>query len=180
MTLALGVATIVLWVRSYSVFDIWAFGQSAQAKSGSVLTQRCLAAYSLQGELGCSLSIMRYPIRYPHIAVVEHYSLHGFRHTADPAHGYESLLSPHGFKFRNLDDGRTKTNTEGHQSGAEIAVPYWLIALATLVLPARFVKVRYYRRRNLNEAGQRCLHCGYDLRATPNLCPECGAPTPRS
>ena len=53
-----------------------------------------------------------------------------------------------------------------------IRLPHWM-----LILPAAsFVGVRVYRRarrRQLLRDG-RCSRCGYDMRATPNICPECG------
>jgi len=54
----------------------------------------------------------------------------------------------------------------------EIACPLWLMALVTAVLPAMWV-VRRAVRRNSSRPGQ-CRTCGYDLRATPGRCPECG------
>jgi hypothetical protein len=52
------------------------------------------------------------------------------------------------------------------------------MALAALALPPALVfggmAIRT-RRRDKRAAEHRCLVCGYDLRATPQRCPECGA-----
>ena len=53
--------------------------------------------------------------------------------------------------------------------------PVWAVALATAVLPAWWVP----RERRLRKAERRqrsglCPRCGYDLRASPDRCPECG------
>jgi hypothetical protein len=56
-----------------------------------------------------------------------------------------------------------------------LVVRYWLLALLAGIVPARRAFAALRRRRWL--AGQRCLSCGYDLRATPRRCPECGAAT---
>ena len=47
----------------------------------------------------------------------------------------------------------------------------WAIPVA-LVATLRWVP--WLRRRRARRAG-RCENCGYDLRATPDRCPECGA-----
>jgi hypothetical protein len=52
--------------------------------------------------------------------------------------------------------------------------PGWLFVLLTAVLPMRGA-VRTLQRHGRHKAGL-CPRCGYDLRATPDRCPECGTP----
>ena len=54
----------------------------------------------------------------------------------------------------------------------QLLVPPWAAAVPFAVLPA--VTVWRFRRRRRSVAGL-CGRCGYDLRATPGRCPECGA-----
>jgi hypothetical protein len=56
-----------------------------------------------------------------------------------------------------------------------ITAPFWGLVAATAVLPLAKLAA-LLRRRRRREPGT-CRKCGYDLRATPHRCPECGAAT---
>jgi hypothetical protein len=57
--------------------------------------------------------------------------------------------------------------------GLIVGAPYWaLVLLAGLTSAASGRSVLKRRRQRLVEG--RCPTCGYDLRATPDRCPECG------
>jgi hypothetical protein len=58
------------------------------------------------------------------------------------------------------------------QSTHHAIVPYWLALGATAPLPAFAAWLVVRRRRRARRRS--CANCGYDLRATPDRCPECG------
>jgi len=55
---------------------------------------------------------------------------------------------------------------------AGIGFPLWSVVLASALLPATWFII-WWRRSRQRKPGQ-CASCGYDLRATPDRCPECG------
>jgi hypothetical protein len=55
-----------------------------------------------------------------------------------------------------------------------IAAPYWFICAVLGLAPAAWLRSWYRQRRRAVNRLSLCLCCGYDLRATPTRCPECG------
>jgi hypothetical protein len=54
-------------------------------------------------------------------------------------------------------------------------IPYWSLLLLTLFPPTLWAWMAVRRvRRNRRAPRGLCPICGYDLRASPNRCPECG------
>jgi len=88
-------------------------------------------------------------------------------------------VAPYTFDIRNWGGfWWSAVRTPAAIQGVELVVPHWSLAVAIVSLPLtrttlwlkRRVLARWRRNSNL------CPTCGYDLRATPDRCPECGTP----
>lgn len=83
-----------------------------------------------------------------------------------------------GFHYRRYDirlasaDGKRLPGTYGTQTRFWIA-PGWMMLLS-LGAAGLCRKLWVTQRRRERQANQLCRNCGYDLRASPDRCPECG------
>jgi len=57
------------------------------------------------------------------------------------------------------------------RKGWSVEIPHWFLAVILAILPFRWLRLRSKGAHRLNGF---CHACGYDLRATPHRCPECG------
>ena len=78
-----------------------------------------------------------------------------------------------GYEVTQLNIGWRTTEPAGTWTDRRLRFPLWCPLVLLLPLPVvRFGQWRAQRRRARQG---HCPTCGYDLRATPDRCPECGA-----
>jgi hypothetical protein len=159
LSLLLCVATVAAWVRGYSwggAFEVRVAGRAYQVSwpvGRIALSARGASLPNPPG--GYQL------INHPPADLEQWY---GWRRAALPPDiVYRSFIG-----FGWLSDRGTRA----------LFAPAWFVALATAALPA-WRAPREWRRRRVERRRSRglCLRCGYDLRASPQRCPECGIPT---
>jgi hypothetical protein len=72
-----------------------------------------------------------------------------------------------------------ETNNWKRWHHRQLTLPYSLVVCVLMILPLNWILQQWLQRR-ARQAGL-CPTCGYDLRATPTRCPECGdTPCPKS
>lgn len=112
------------------------------------------------------------------------------RMRSKPPHANERLKPPIEWKTEPISStGSTwfasfKKDRSGITTPYQLdwAVPYWLI-LIPISLPLLTVgthRAMIHQKRWSRKNGNLCSHCGYDLRASPERCPECGLEVPLS
>jgi hypothetical protein len=154
LSLLLFVAVCVLWVRSYFVGDgfVW---KPADAPP-------YYRAYAGRGVV--RLGGGRYDFdRPPHLD-----------YSRDPAPTRQTGYHPGTLADRLGFDFHRGSDSKGMPSSNAI-FPLWSVALTTAVLPALWIRrVRRDRTLRRRANADQCPRCAYDLRATPERCPECG------
>lgn len=75
-------------------------------------------------------------------------------------------------RFAGVFVTRFQNSRTGEWRTMMLGVPVWGVVAASTLLPAFWMIAAIRRRRTRIEGC--CRRCGYDLRATPERCPECG------
>jgi hypothetical protein len=155
VSLLLAIAIIVLWVRSYERRD-------SLVRSWHTYSEyRSWAVQSLYSSL--NFRIARVPDTGRPVTPSYEYEELGPRHFTDP--------DPYWFPFPPVRFERSDPTYSYYTR--DVFIAYWLLLLPTLPLPV--IAIVRHRRRRQRETSNLCPTCGYDLRATPDRCPECGA-----
>jgi hypothetical protein len=197
LSLILCVGTVMLWVRSYWVADRLTIqrGHYRQARSGDEDAEMSpyrgqVAAYGIQINRGSivvhverSVELFLGPENlrdwkqdWPEGTLVMWDRDEAY--TASVPFGVfnivneSDVLDRFGFFFGTAD--RTGISSFIDFRLTEASVPAWSVVML-LAIPPAVRLVRFVRSRRRNATGL-CPSCGYDLRATPDRCPECGTP----
>jgi rRNA maturation protein Nop10 len=171
-SLLLCLATAGVWVRSHSVPDRIYLGMggaiwSLTWKRGSVWLQHFATwPEPFRGLRRANRWLRLSPVLSKYVGVFEYAS---------------------GSAYVPLNDDNTvrwdATPDETRITRFAPPIPWWQVAapfssVAFLFALAPLAKVAWWWRRSLRRryrlAHDLCLRCGYDLRATPDRCPECG------
>jgi hypothetical protein len=161
LSLLAWVAVCVLWVRSYSLSQFVGWSDR----------DRFVGALSMRGLV--RLEHGSYP------SEDQGWSYVAYPTPAGAAAGlWQELLARdrHGGRLRAIGvaSARIDYTGDGTRVRRALYLPHWLPAAATMAAPA--LRLRRTLRARRRTATGCCRRCGYDLRATPDRCPECGTP----
>jgi hypothetical protein len=182
LSLILFVATVALWVRSYWAGDGW---QAIRISRGGGLVEQTTRSLVIgRGGLGAESVTSRLTPEYAATFGVDVDALRNSskRVKFEPAYpegfpeaGNTGQWAIPGFSFSRIVPGPPPSSTASQLEGVAVVLPLWFIALALATVPG-LRTIAAARRRRERRRGL-CQCCGYDLRATPERCPECGALT---
>jgi hypothetical protein len=161
LSLLLGAAVLVMWVRSYWRFE--EFGHvSGQSESyrWAASSSRGVVQLRTAQEQSIERGWYAYSMPYPR-------DQHGGWVDARPVFGFAL------FAYRT----QVPTGTPGSFwtfSGEVLMFPWWCLAALFSVVPLALVRRRW--KAHPPRWQPHLCHCGYDLRASRDRCPECGTP----
>jgi hypothetical protein len=176
LSLLLCVAVCVLWVRSYTVIDTIEYLSIDPAISvtnpGRVSTfVACTDRGSFTARFGTAVCKWYAPppgyLRWKLYFASEGGPFFTQGKVEPPQEYASPWLAGLGFQFSGYPGSPI----------SEISFPLWFLPACVLGLPLGLTALRFPRRRLRGRRGQ-CVRCGYDLRATPCRCPECGTEPP--
>jgi hypothetical protein len=168
VSLLLAFTAIVFWIRSYQHESAIGYGEANSGVFYDLIVSHGLIAFETitvpDVELDYAQGVWGY-LDQPNQLVSSWRDYYRFGRVQS-AWG---LIYADGMRELPISgNGRTIT------PATAVAVPMWTVTGLLLLLPiARFASLSHSRRRQ--QAGL-CPKCGYDLRESPERCPECGTP----
>jgi hypothetical protein len=162
LSLLMSVAVCLLWVRSYWRFDHVRYIHVGRQDRGRADTVG-FAAATLSGV--CCVTVWSEQV--PASGSWER--LRWYTAEVSPLAQVRGAWSRTRWGFGYQAEAAARPRSDRSTS---VFFPMWVPALLLSALPAARLGHRLRRRRRPTSA---CTCCGYDLRATPDRCPECGA-----
>jgi hypothetical protein len=83
-----------------------------------------------------------------------------------------------GFGWESSNDRVVANHLAAKASSMRVSIPMWFLVAMFAILPFNGIR-KMLRALSRSQHGL-CTYCGYDLRATPDRCPECGTVSPKS
>jgi hypothetical protein len=182
LSLVLSVATAVLWVRSDFVSDRVGYDTAYAGER----RWRSLSASQENGYVFLSVETMTLDTPGGFQMLLHDWAGNlGLTHASHPANptvvplGYKGHF---GFEMRtdqwtkHAMQVRPQRQDHGylHAVRTSLALSHARVLALLTVAPAVWGVGWWRRRRAARAAQRRCATCGYDMRATPERCPECG------
>ena len=177
MSLLLCLSACVLWATSYLYPGRW-----SGAAAGGLLVQggsaRGRAALSVVHEWPHTLPWQWEPVPFEDTSATPRATIIVYMSPSLPGLGVKKweqwgMRGWYGRVTTNLD----RDSVAPLMPGWSVAAPHWMsVAVASGFTIAWITgRLAHRRRRRRRNGAGRCTICGYDLRASPNRCPECGA-----
>jgi hypothetical protein len=168
LSLVLCLATVALWVRSGSVAD--------QVLGGFTTPKLDPRTNQMEVSPGMAWSHYAGRLLMQYAPEMEAYHTKQWAHRNPPVHQLVSEVDDRvfhrprlafaGFRFATVIDGER-----------DLLIPDYALTVLFAATPLLWLASALRRKRRLVKGC--CTSCGYDLRATPDRCPECGAAVSR-
>ena len=174
LSLLFAIAIGILWYRSHHGTDYVQRSSPSTLGINNLSVSHTFHGISIiRGELRIFTSQSTY---YPHKPIPSppdqsaswHIGRLGLGHVGSDPLPIRTIWNRLG--FNTYQDGMESSFASETESG--ITLPLWLPLLLSLPFP--FILMRRIQRQRHRRNHGLCPDCGYDLRATPNRCPECG------
>jgi hypothetical protein len=165
----LSMASVALWARSYTTSD---YIEYIRWSTDDVST-RTVSFLSTAGRL--DLKFYHVEVNPPDDFVTARRTLANYplktgavahRSTAEVKRSASSWIGGFGFSYWTW-------RADWHTKNRGITIPTWFLVAVTLALP--FIQTGRLLAKRRTRRGNLCPSCGYDLRASPDRCPECGS-----